>query len=60
MKKNKIVEFLRSHPLISIYGLEKQIKISEGTIAKAVKGDRSLPDKYNELIEPVLKEYGYK
>lgn len=57
--EKKIIEFLRMHKLISIYGLEKKLSFPEGTIAKAVKGTRGLPNKYHDAIIFELKKYGF-
>lgn len=60
MTTNKIVNFLRTRPLISVNALEKQCDLSQGTISKAVAGLRSIPEHHFEIIEFALKKYGLK
>lgn len=63
MRENKhtknILNFLRSHPLISITGLEKAGKVPNDTIRKWIYGFRSLPKKHIYKIELVLKLGNY-
>lgn len=56
---NNIYDFLISHPLISISGLEKQIGCTKNTISKCVNGTAKIPEKWVDAIENHLKEYGY-
>lgn len=58
MNSQTIIDFLKSHELISIHGLEKKLGLSNGTISKAVDGRRGLPEKYHEKIISELKKYG--
>lgn len=58
MKTESIIKFLKEHPLISINGLEKDCKLSQGTISKAVKGERRIKDKNVKKIAEELGKYG--
>jgi predicted transcriptional regulator len=60
---SRIIKFLRSHPLISVNGLEKHIGVSQGTIANAVKskGDKPIiPPKHMPAVYETLKYYGFR
>lgn len=50
---------MKSHELISVYGLECKCDIPEGTVAKAVKGLRGIPEKYHEAVIKELRHYGF-
>lgn len=56
---DQIIEFLRTHPLISVYGLEKELGLYEGAISHAVQGRKRLPKKHVKRITAVLARYGY-
>ena len=51
----KIEEWLRDHPLINAYSVEKALGMPIGTIKKG----RSIPEKYLEAIAGLLSSYGY-
>lgn len=62
MKKSKsqsIIEFLQSHPLISVNALEKMCNIPQSTINKAFSGSREIPDVHINNLEAILKKYGH-
>lgn len=52
-----IKDFLKLHPLISPLSIERTLNIPRCTISLTT--NRHIPDKYNDLIIDLLKEYGY-
>lgn len=60
-ESNALIEFLKTHPLISLNALEKKLNIPQSTLSKAVKGhkSRSIPIGYWYKLSFELKEYGY-
>jgi hypothetical protein len=56
---SQIIEFLKSHPLLSIRSLEEKLKIPSTTIAKALSG-REIPQKYLFAVIRELGGYGLK
>jgi hypothetical protein len=59
-ESEKIIKFLKEHPLISIHALEKEIGIYARNLDKAVKGERGIPDQYIEPLHKSLSIYGLK
>ena len=57
--QKKIIDFLKSHELISVHALEKKCGLPQSTIYKAKNG-RTLPEKYHESLIKELKRYGFK
>jgi hypothetical protein len=51
-----IEEYLRSHPMINPYSIDKVLGFPVGTVR--LHG-RPIPDKYREAIEVLLVDYGY-
>jgi hypothetical protein len=51
----EIKEFLKSHPLINPYSVEKALGIPTGTIR--LNSDRKIPEKYQQLIIESLQNY---
>jgi hypothetical protein len=51
----EIKEFLKSHPLINPYSVEKALGIPTGTIR--LNSDRKIPEKYQRLIIESLANY---
>lgn len=62
MTSEKIVKFLREHPLISLNSLEEMLGIPQSTLSKAVKenSERDIPVKHIPAIVEVLISYGLK
>lgn len=62
MSSQKIIEFLKSHPLIKVRGLEVEAEIPNDTIRNAMEGKdgREIPEKHVPKIVGVLKKYGFK
>ncbi len=57
---NKIIEFLKNHPCISVNCIEKAAGLPRSTVAHAMEGTRGLNDTHIEKLLPILKKYGYK
>lgn len=55
--EEKILLFLKTHPLISIKPLEKKCKIPRTILNRALK-DGKLPKKHTERLYEALKNYG--
>jgi hypothetical protein len=53
-----ICDFLKSHPLISVNGLEETLNIPQSTVWKAVKNAREIPTKHIFTIICHLAGYG--
>ena len=51
----EIHEWLKSHPAIKVYFIERTLGIPRGTIRLT----RVVPEKYREAIAGLLREYGY-
>lgn len=56
---DSLKNWLNSHPLIHIAGLEVKCKIPFTTISGALGETRRIPPKHHEAIIEELKEYGY-
>ena len=50
-----IKEFLRTHPFIKVYSIEKELNLPVGTIR--VNNPRPIPEKYQQLIIESLQNY---
>lgn len=61
MTSEKIVKFLREHPLISLNSLEEMLDIPQSTLSKAVKenSERDIPGKHIEKLSEELLHYGF-
>lgn len=57
---DKLLDWIKDHDMLSINRLEERAGIPQRVLAKALKGDRPLPDKYVKPLEKILKKYGYK
>lgn len=60
-ESDALIEFLKTHPLISLNALEKKLNIPQSTLSKAVKGhkSRSIPIGYWYKFSLELRDYGY-
>ena len=56
----KIIEFLREHPALSLNQLEKAAELPQSLLSKAMKGKRRLNQKHIEKLVPILEQYGFK
>jgi hypothetical protein len=52
-----IKEFLRSHPLINAYSIEKALGLNVGTIR--LNSERAIPEMHLAAIKELLSPYGY-
>ncbi|WP_136469016.1 hypothetical protein [Flagellimonas onchidii] len=52
-------EWLISHPLLSLSGIEKQASIPKGTLRHFIKHRMGLPAKHLENLIAVISDYGY-
>lgn len=57
---NIIIDFLKSHPRISVLGLEKELKLPSGTLQHPKAGLRKIPEKHIYPIVCHLADYGLK
>jgi len=57
--QEKIIEFLKERPALSVNQLEKEAGLPPTTLSKAVRGERKLNDSHIEKLLPVLKKYGF-
>ena len=51
-----IKEFIKTHDLITIGGIEKKLGLTKGTL----RIDRDIPERYKGSIESILVNYGYR
>ena len=51
-----IKEFIKTHDLITIGGIEKKLGLTKGTL----RIDRDIPERYKGSIESILVNYGYE
>ncbi len=60
-ESDALIEYLKTHPLISLNALEKKLNIPQSTLSKAVKGhkSRSIPVGYWYALSLELRDYGY-
>lgn len=59
INSDKILKFLKQKPALNFTQIEKESGIPAKTLHKALNGSLKLSDKHCQLIEPVLREYGY-
>jgi hypothetical protein len=53
------IAWLKKHDLINQRALEEKCGLPQGSLYKAVKGVRNLPEHYVPLLFDKLKSYGY-
>jgi len=58
--QEKIIAFLKKHPLLKISGIESNVGMPAGDLYKAIKGQRGIPEHYTPLLNELLKQYGYR
>jgi len=58
--EEKIVNFVKERPALSVNYIEKEAGLAQGTLSKAVRGVRNLTSKHIEKLIPVLEKYGFK
>jgi hypothetical protein len=54
-----IVQFLKSHPFISVKQLEKTAEMPKSSLAGAMAGKRKIPKTYWYTLNNILANYGY-
>ena len=59
LSHDKTILFLRRNPALSISILEKEARLPNSTLAKALGGDRILNTKHLNALYPILVKYGY-
>jgi len=59
-ENNALIEYFKTHPLISLNGLEQKLNIPQSTLSKAVKGHRPIPIGYLYKLSLELRDYGYQ
>ena len=55
-----MVEFLRSHPFISVTAVEKAAEMPKSSLRHAMTGKRNIPIQYWYKLNNILTDYGYK
>jgi hypothetical protein len=60
--EEKILEYLRTHPCLSMRCVEQAAGIPTTTLSKALSKEkyRGLTQDHIEKVVPILKEYGFK
>ena len=53
-----ICDYLKSHPFVSVYAVEIELKLPVSTIAQALNGSRLIPEKHIYNILFLLADYG--
>lgn len=60
MSKKDFLEWLRTHPHITLARLEESCELYPGTLKKALKNERLLPVKHLAKLIEEIEKYGYK
>jgi len=56
----KIIEFLKQRPALSLNMLEQEAVLPQSLLSKAMKGKRRLNQSHIDKLVPVLERYGFK
>lgn len=56
---DKILKFLKQKPALNLSQVEKDAGLPSRTLHKAVNGTLKLNEKHCQLVEPILRHYGY-
>ncbi len=59
-KEQHLRDWLKEHPLISIYALEKEAKLPKRTVYHFVNERRGFPEKHYGKLCNILYDYGYE
>lgn len=59
INSEKALKFLKQKPALNLSQIEKEAGLPSRTLLKAVNGTLKLNEKHCQLVEPVLREYGY-
>ena len=54
--QEKIIEFLKERPALSVNQLEKDAGLPPTTLSKAVRGERNLNEAHIQKLIPVLQK----
>ena len=57
--QEKIIDFLKERPALSVNQLEKEAGLPPTTLSKAVRGERNLNEQHIQKLIPILKKYGF-
>jgi chromosome partitioning protein len=58
-RQELLLKFIRHNPALSISSLEKEANVPRQTITRALNENRNIPEKYLDLLLPILTRYGY-
>lgn len=59
LTQEKVLNFLKHNPALTVSTLEKEAGIPKGTIAQTLAGTRNLSEKHLVALAPILAKYGY-
>ena len=59
-EENNLRIWLREHPLISIYALEKEAELPRDTLNHFINQRRGFPQKHYDKLITILYGYGYQ
>ncbi len=57
--QEKIIEFFKERPALSVNHIEKEAGLPPTTLSKAVRGERNLNEAHIQKLIPILKKYGF-
>lgn len=57
--EKEIRRFFNERPALSVYMIEKEAELGEGTLSKFIKGTRKFPAKRLKDLIPILQKYGF-
>jgi chromosome partitioning protein len=57
--QEKIIEFFKERPALSVNQIEKEAGLPPTTLSKAVRGERNLNEAHIQKLIPILKKYGF-
>lgn len=55
----KVLKFIKQKSALNLTQLEKEANLPKKTLHKALQGTLSLNEKHCNLLEPILRDYGY-
>lgn len=56
----QIADFLKTHPLLSLNALEKELSIPQGSLSRAIVNETVIPPKHHWGLIKALASYGFK
>ncbi|MFN8257700.1 MAG: hypothetical protein U0W24_18540 [Bacteroidales bacterium] len=57
--QEKIIEFFKERPALSVNQIEKEAGLPPTTLSKAIRGERNLNKVHIQKLVPILKKYGF-